>query len=109
MTRKKSATTSKTTFDARDVFLATLGLYAKVYEQGNKRAAEVKRKREVMFKELVARGEKLEKQARKKLAELKTSNPALETGIDNLLANFNKLQDMFGKPAQVSSAKAKAV
>jgi polyhydroxyalkanoate synthesis regulator phasin len=112
MTKKqttKKAKATKVTVDAKGVFLATLGLYGKIYEQGSERVTEVNNKRQELFKELVARGEKLEGQAKQKIEELKSANPALETRIDAMRGNINKLKDKYAKQAQTSNAKAATV
>lgn len=101
MTKKKTTKASKNTFAAKDVLLATLGFYGKVYEQSTDRVSEINEKRQEMFKELVSRGEKLEVQAKDKYEELKADK--IEAPIENLRSNLDKLKGRFSKSSEVET------
>ena len=85
MTGKKSPEKAEKTVAAKDIFLATLGLYGKIYEQGTDLSSQISDKTQHVFNDLVSRGEKLERQAKKKYSQLK-----IEDRIENIRNNFAK-------------------
>lgn len=92
MARKKSTAKAKNTFAAKDIFLATLGLYGKIYEQSTDLANQISEQSQHAFNDLVSRGEKFERQARKKYEQLK-----IEDRIENIRSKFAKSKDSFSK------------
>lgn len=112
---KKS--TSKSTQDfakraqetGRKAFLASLGFYGKAYdqveEQFNNLQDELesrRKKADKLYDELVKRGEKVEKQAKKRVDDFElpkieldslTDRKALEQRVDKVKARFEELRD----------------
>ncbi len=105
MAKKKAAKKTQNTVAGKDIFLATLGFYGKVYEQGADRVSEINEKRQSFFQDLVNRGEKLEDQAKGKYEELKTDNPKIDERIDTLRNNFSKLKETFSKKEEKAAPK----
>jgi hypothetical protein len=99
MAKKKTTKASKNTFAAKDVFLATLGFYGKVYEQSTDRVSDIQEKRQAMFKDLVARGKKLESQGKKKVVKLKADK--IEAPIENMRTSLDKMKNRFSKKVKV--------
>lgn len=95
----KATKASKSDFAAKDVLLATLGFYGKVYEQSTDRISDMNEKRQEMFKELVSRGEKLEGKAKDKYEELKAEK--VEAPIENLRTSLDKIKNRFNKKVKV--------
>ena len=85
MARKKSPAKAEKTIAAKDIFLATLGLYGKIYEHSTDLAKQLNEKSLHFFNDLINRGEKLERQARKKYSQLK-----IDDRIENLRSKFAK-------------------
>ena len=99
MAKKKTTKASKNTFAAKDLFLATLGFYGKVYEQSTDRVSDIQEKRQAMFKEFVARGKKRESQGKKKVETLKADK--IETPIENMRTSLDKMKNRFSKKVKV--------
>ena len=96
---KKATKDSKSDFAAKDLFLATLGFYGKVYEQGADRISDINEKRQEMFKDLVSRGEKLESKAKDKYSEVKAEK--IVAPIENTRTSLNKMKNRFNKKVEV--------
>lgn len=87
--------TQGSTIAAKDIFLATLGFYGKVYEDGVAKLKELSEKREESYQLYVKRGEKLETQARDKYETLRNEDSKLNERIDNLRQSYGKLTNIF--------------
>ena len=123
---KKEFNTEKLTEMAKDLYLANLGVYGKIYEVLGDKVDEYNEKRVDLFKDLVKRGEKVQKNAEKRLKDTEdriknlelVKEMKLEDRISELRDNFNTLKTKLtnkkdeeaasaGK-APVAKAKAKA-
>lgn len=96
----------------RTVFLAGLGLYGKVYDQAQeqinslpKQLEERRKKADKIYKELVKRGEKLEKDAKSAMQDIElpkleldslTDRKKLEQQLKKAKARFNELKKSVG-------------
>jgi hypothetical protein len=96
----------------RTVFLAGLGLYGKVYDQAQeqinslpKQLEERRKKADKIYKELVKRGEKLEKDAKSAMQDIElpkleldslTDRKKLEQQLKKAKARFNELRKSVG-------------
>lgn len=92
MTRKKSPAKAEKTVAAKDIFLATLGLYGKIYEKSADLANQLNEKGLNFFNDLVSHGEKFERQAKKKYSQLKTDGR-----IEKLRSKFTKTKSSVRK------------
>ena len=96
--------------NARNVFLAGLGFYGKAYDEAQNRMDDAqtrmkqrRAKAEKLFNELVKRGEKVEKEARKalkdlempelKLADREEIRKEIESRLDKARESFESLRD----------------
>ena len=98
MTGKKSPEKAEKTVAAKDIFLATLGLYGKIYEHSTDLANQLNEKSLHFFNDLVSRGEKFERQAKKKYSALK-----IDDRIENLRGKFEKTKTSLSKKNVKSS------
>lgn len=96
----------------RTVFLAGLGLYGKVYDQAQeqinslpKQLEERRKRADKIYKELVKRGEKLEKDAKSAMQDIElpkleldslTDRKKLEQQLKKAKARFNELKKSVG-------------
>jgi ElaB/YqjD/DUF883 family membrane-anchored ribosome-binding protein len=69
-TVKKETNTEKLSDIAKDLYLANLGMYGKIYETLEEKVEEISDKREDLFKELVKRGEQVHKTAEKRIKDV---------------------------------------
>jgi hypothetical protein len=110
----KRATAKKATPDfaanaqetGRNVFLASLGFYGKAYDQAQEQLTEMQKQMETrrkkadkMYKELVKRGEKLEKEAKGAIKDIDLPKLELETLTDRkkLDAQLKKAKARFAE------------
>ena len=91
----------------RKAFLASLGFYGKIYDEAESRMEENRKKADKLYNELVKRGEKVEKNAKKSIDELELPElkmPEFDLDIEEQLekakARFEELRE------QVSFKKA---
>ncbi len=69
-TVKKESNTEKLSDIAKDLYLANLGMYGKIYETLEEKVEEISDKRDDLFKELVKRGEQVHKNAEKRIKDV---------------------------------------
>lgn len=105
---------------AKDLYLANLGMYGKLYESLEEKVEEYNDKRGDLFKELVKRGEKVQQNAEKRIkdaqqdAEERIKNidlvkdMKLEDRIQELRDNFDSLKDKLASSTKKPAAKKKA-
>jgi hypothetical protein len=80
----------------RDVFLASLGAYSKVVEDGREMISEYSDKRSELFDELVRRGEQVQLDAEARIKELDFSKRInLEERLAKMRTSFSTLKDAF--------------
>jgi hypothetical protein len=89
--------------NARNVFLAGLGFYGKAYDEAQTRMKVRREKAEDLFNELVKRGEKVEKDAKKalkdfdlpelNLADREEIRKEIEARLDKARESFESLRD----------------
>ena len=120
---RKPAATSKAAPDfatrardaGRDAFLASLGFYGKAYDQVQEQynnlqeqLEERRGKADDMYQDLIKRGEKVEKEARKALKDIDlpefeldslTDRKKLEEQLDKAKARFEELKDRIQQAA----------
>ena len=96
----------------RNAFLASLGFYGKAYDQAQEQfnsiqdqLEERRKKADKLYKELVKRGKKVEKDARKAVDEMElpkleldslTDRKKLEARLDKAKARFEELREPVG-------------
>jgi hypothetical protein len=96
----------------RNAFLASLGFYGKAYDQAQEQfnsiqdqLEERRKKADKLYKELVKRGKKVEKDARKAVDEMElpkleldslTDRKKLEARLDKAKARFEELKETVG-------------
>ena len=96
----------------RNAFLASLGFYGKAYDQAQEQfnsiqdqLEERRKKADKLYKELVKRGKKVEKDARKAVDEMElpkieldslTDRKKLEARLDKAKARFEELKESVG-------------
>lgn len=105
---------------AKDLYLANLGAYGKLYESFEEKVEEYNDKRGDLFKELVKRGEKVQKDAEKRIQDARTDaekrikgldvvkDMKLEDRIQELRENFDSLKDKLVSGNKKPAAKKKA-
>ncbi|RLA55966.1 MAG: hypothetical protein DRQ98_03595 [Gammaproteobacteria bacterium] len=85
----------------RNAFLASLGFYGKAFDQ----AQERRKKADKMYKELVKRGKKVEKNAKGRIEDIElpklelnslTDRKKLEKQLDKAKARFEELKETVG-------------
>ena len=114
-TAKKENSTEKLGDMVKDLYLANLGVYGKLYETLEDKVEEYNDKRGDLFKELVKRGEKVHKTAEKRLKDAQqdaekrikdidlVKDMNLDDRIKELRENFRSVKDKL-----VPAAKKKA-
>lgn len=121
-TAKKDSSTEKLGDFAKDLYLANLGVYGKLYETLEEKVEEYndKNKRSDLFKELVKRGEKVQKTAEKRIKDAQqdaekrikefdlVKEMNLEDRIKELRDNFSSVKDKLVPAANKPAAKKKA-
>jgi hypothetical protein len=130
-TEKKEINTEKLGDMAKDLYLANLGMYGKLYETLEDKVEEYNDKRGDLFKELVKRGEKVQKTAEKRLKDAQqdaekrikdldvVKDMNLDDRIKELRENFRSVKDKLvpaaknkkkapAKKARAATSKAKA-
>ena len=80
---------------AKDIFLATLGFYGKVYEGGVSRVKELNAKRDEQFQGYVDRGVELEALAKEKVVAFSQQDNRLNERITTLRNSYEKLSSVF--------------
>jgi uncharacterized coiled-coil DUF342 family protein len=98
--------TNKAQETARELFLAGLGVYGKVFDEvedqlknAEKRMEARRKKADKLYNELVKRGEQLEKEARKSLDDIELprfQRKDLEQQLEKARDRFAELKDSFG-------------
>ncbi len=106
-TEEKASVLEQAKSTARNVFLANLGFYGKVYEQGQElvkqteekyketeeKAKGLIEKREEIFEGLVKRGEEVQSQALETLEKVKSEQKsALDERLQTMRGSFEKLK-----------------
>jgi len=121
-TAKKDSGTEKLGDFAKDLYLANLGVYGKLYETIEEKVEEYndKNKRSDLFKELVKAGEKVQKNAEKRIKDAQqdaekrikefdlVKEMNLEDRIKELRENFSSVKDKLVPAAKKPAAKKKA-
>ena len=132
-TVKKETNTEKLSDVAKDLYLANLGMYDKIYETLEEKVEEISDKRGDLFKELVKRGEQVHKTAEKRIKDVQkdaemrikgaqkdaekfikefdlTKDMKLEDRIKELRSNFSSVKAKLvpGSIKKKVSTKAKA-
>lgn len=108
-TEKKEINTEKLGDMAKDLYLANLGMYGKLYETLEDKVEAYNDKRGDLFKDLVKRGEKVHKNAEKRIKEFDlTKEVKLEDRIQELRDNFDSLKDKLVSGNKNPVAKKKA-
>ena len=112
-TRKASPEFAERAQEAgRNAFLASLGFYGKAYDQAQEQFNSIqdqlearRKKAEKLYKELVKRGKKVEKDARKAVDDIElpkleldslTDRKSLEARLDKAKVRFEELKDTVG-------------
>ena len=123
-TARKEVKTEKLSDIAKDLYLANLGMYDKIYETLEEKVEEISDKREGLFKELVKRGEHVHKNAEKRIKDAQrdagkfikdfdlTKEMKLEDRIKELRSNFGSVKEKLvpgvSKKKAPSKTRAKA-
>lgn len=113
---KKEFNTEKLTELAKDLYLANLGVYGKIYEVIGEKVDLYNEKGADLFKDLVKRGEKVQKNAEKRLKDTEdriknlelVKEMKLEDRIKELRENFNTLKEKLVKKKDEPAAEAAA-
>jgi hypothetical protein len=116
---KKEARTEKLSDIVKDLYLANLGMYDKIYETLEEKVEEISDKREGLFKELVKRGEHVHKTAEKRIKDAQkdagkfirhfdlTKEMKLEDRIKELRSNFGSVREKLVPGASKKKAPSK--
>ena len=116
----KEVKTEKLSDIAKDLYLANLGMYDKIYETIEEKVEEISDKREGLFKELVKRGEQVHKPAEKRIKDVQkdagrfikdfhiTKEMKLEDRINELRSNFGSVKEKLVPGASKKKAPSKA-
>ena len=121
MTSKKNAkkefSTEKLSDWAKDLYLANLGVYGKIYESIEDRVDQYNDKSGDLFKDLVKRGEAVHKSAEKRVKDTEerirnlelVKDMKLEDRINELKDNFSSMKDkLAGKKEEAEEKIASA-
>ncbi len=116
---KKEIKTEKLSDIAKDLYLANLGMYDKIYETLEEKVEEISDKRDGLFKELVKRGEQVHKSAEKRIKDAQkdagrfirdfgfTKEMKLEDRIKELRSNFSSVREKLVPGASRKKAPSK--
>ncbi len=116
MSDEKNKVTDKASEIAKNIWLAGVGAYGKAYDQAQEQFSsmqdqleERRKKADKLYKELVKRGTKVEKDAKKAIDDIElpkfeldslTDRKQLEKQLDKARARFEELKDSISlKPA----------
>ena len=113
---KKELSTEKLTELAKDLYLANLGVYGKIYEVIGEKVDLYNEKRADLFKDLVKSGEKVQKTAEQRLKETEdriknlelVKDMKLEDRIKELRENFTTLKEKLTKKKEEAAEEVKA-
>ncbi len=82
---------------AKDVFLATLGVYGKAYDDSSAKIKELNAKREEQFKDYVSRGTEVEASVKNKIEALRSEDSKINARVNSLRESYDKLTSAFSK------------